>query len=312
MNRRLVDEIAAAVLYEGYILYPYRPSALKNRQRFNFGVVSPRGDRQTGDGGWCIRTECLVRAAGTCELEVNVRFLQLTSRTGESPAWQEAIERDVPSRARLDDLCAAPVRQPFGWPAEPGVHGSLAGEIEVSAWRAAEGVFKIAVRIANLTPGQARGLVRDALIQHALLSTHAVLHVENGEFVSLLDPPADVQAAAAGCHNAGLWPVLVGDEADRDAVLASPIILYDHPRIAAESAGDFFDGTEIDEMLVLRILTMTDEEKREMRDGDPRARHLLDRTETLPPDNLMRLHGVLRIPSSGTGTPTRGGGSRDE
>ena len=37
-----VDQVANAVLYEGYILYPYRPSAVKNRQRWNFGVVYPR------------------------------------------------------------------------------------------------------------------------------------------------------------------------------------------------------------------------------------------------------------------------------
>ena len=55
-------------------------------------------------------------------------------------------------------------------------------------------------------------------------------------------------------------------------MLCSPIILYDYPKIAPESAGDFFDGTEMDEMLTLRVLTLTDAEKQEMRNGDPRAR----------------------------------------
>jgi hypothetical protein len=318
VNRRLVDEVAAAVLYEGYILYPYRASALKNQQRFNFGVVSPRRDRQPGEGGWFIHTECLVRAAGGCELDVRVRFLHLTTRTTESPdanaasrGWQEAIERDVPVRARLDDLCVSPIRRRFGWPAEQDIdpprgaeplagaivrsRESLHGEAELSAWRAAEGFFKIAVRIANLTPLRgADDSSRDALLQYSLVSTHAILHVANGEFVSLLDPPAELRALASTCRNVGVWPVLIGEKTERDAVLASPIILYDHPAIAAESAGDFFDGTEIDEMLVLRILTMTDEEKREMRGCDPRARKLLERTEHLPEDHLMKLHGVLR------------------
>ena len=186
MNRALVDEIAAAVLYEGYILYPYRPSALKNQQRFNFGVVSPRPGGDAGEGGWFIHTESLVRAAGECELDLRVRCLHLTARTiGWSAAtagtrdWQEAIERDVPVEARLDDLCATPIRRPFSWPADrdvesrPDAEGParvivrscerIQGEVELSASRVADGLFKVAVRIANITPiAVADGSSRDA------------------------------------------------------------------------------------------------------------------------------------------------------
>jgi hydrogenase maturation protease len=317
VNRALVDDIAAAVLYEGYLLYPYRASALKNQQRFNFGVVAPRRERQAEDGGWFIHTECLARAAGTCELDVRVRFLHLTYRTVESPnahtarGWQEAIEREVAVRVRLEDLCASPVQQTFGWPAareiEPrpeadGIEGtivrsceSLLGIVDVQGQRLPEGLFKITVRISNITdPPHTDDSCRAAELERSLVSTHTILHLADGEFISLIDPPADVQAIASACRQLGAWPVLVGEEADRDAVLASPIILYDHPQIAKEGAGDFFDGTEIDEMLVLRILTMTDEEKREMREGDPRARRMLERTESLSEAHMMRLHGVLR------------------
>ena len=79
-----------------------------------------------------------------------------------------------------------------------------------------------------------------------------------------------------------------------DTMLASPIILYDYPQIAPESAGDLFDGTEIDEILSLRIMTMTDEEKREMRGSDERARQMLERTEAMPAEQFMKLHGALR------------------
>jgi hypothetical protein len=294
VNRSLVDGIAAAVLYEGYLLYPYRRSALKNQQRFNFGVVVPRREAQAGEGGWFIHAECLVRAAGESELDVRVRFLHLTSKTGRS-AWQEAIEREIPVNARLDGLCVAPVKSSFHWPAEQDTRESLHGEVELSARRVAEGLFKVGVHVANATPvPDAHDTAHDALLQYSLISTHAILHVANGEFVSLLDPPVEVQAFATGCRNIGVWPVLVGEETDRDAVLASPIILYDHPQIAPESAGDFFDATEIDEMLVLRILTMTDEEKREVREGDLRGRRMLERTEGLSDDDMMKLHGVLR------------------
>ncbi len=36
-----IEKIADALLYEGYLLYPYRKSALKNRERFNFGLLEP-------------------------------------------------------------------------------------------------------------------------------------------------------------------------------------------------------------------------------------------------------------------------------
>jgi hydrogenase maturation protease len=128
----------------------------------------------------------------------------------------------------------------------------------------------------------------------ALASTHTILEVQDGEFVSLLDPPACWREAATACRNVGAWPVLVGDERQKDRMLAAPIILYDYPRVAPESPGDFYDGTEIDEMLTLRVLTLTDEEKRAMAGVDERASALLARTEALARGQLLGLHGALR------------------
>jgi hydrogenase maturation protease len=135
---------------------------------------------------------------------------------------------------------------------------------------------------------------RDAALMRSLVSAHILLGVVDGQFVSLLEPPEDLKGVAASCQNVGAWPVLVGAEGDRDTMLASPIILYDYPQIAPESPGDLFDGTEIDEILALRILTMTDDEKSEMRNTDERARKMLERTENLPMEHLMKLHGTLR------------------
>ena len=128
----------------------------------------------------------------------------------------------------------------------------------------------------------------------SLISAHVILGADGGEFISLLDPPEALREITAVCRNVGVFPVLVGEEGQRDTMLASPIILYDYPQIAPESAGDLFDGTEIDEILSLRILTMTDEEKLEMRQSDDRTRQLLESIETLPEEHLMKLHGVLR------------------
>ena len=121
-----------------------------------------------------------------------------------------------------------------------------------------------------------------------------LLGVTGGEFVSLLDPGESYREAAAACSNSGVFPVLAGDQPDRSRMLCSPIILYDYPRIAPESAGDFFDGTEMDEMLALRVLTLTDAEKQEMRNGDPRARQILQRTEALTSEAMLKTHGVIR------------------
>ena len=96
------------------------------------------------------------------------------------------------------------------------------------------------------------------------------------------------------CNNVGTWPVLAGEEGQARWHLSSPIILYDYPQIAPESPGDLFDGTEIDEILALRILTLTEDEKHEMRNADERARQILERTESMPAEHFMKLHGVLR------------------
>jgi len=78
-------------------------------------------------------------------------------------------------------------------------------------------------------------------------------------------------------------------------VLGSPIILGDYPEIAAESPGQLFDSAEIDEILTLRIMTMTHEEKIAARGGtDPRAAAIIDRSDGMAPEVFERLHGVLR------------------
>ena len=137
-------------------------------------------------------------------------------------------------------------------------------------------------------------LAHNDILPYAFVSTHSILALGDGKFVSLLDPPNAWRDAAAACTNAGTYPVLAGEPGQRDVMLSSPIILYDYPEVAAESPGDLFDGAEIDEILTLRILTLTDEEKAEMRQADARTRQLLDRTEALTPEHMMKLHGVMR------------------
>jgi len=172
---------------------------------------------------------------------------------------------------------------------------SILARVALSASRIDDEFYKITVELANEgSVSDPESASRDSALMRCLLSAHSILSVEGGEFISLLDTPEELKEFAAKCKNVGTWPVLVGEENQRDAMLSSPIILYDYPKIAPESAGDLFDGTEIDEILALRILTLTEDEKREMRDGDERARQILERTEALPEEQFLKLHGVLR------------------
>jgi hypothetical protein len=298
MNIEVVEKIADAVLYEGYILYPYRPSAVKNQQRFNFGVLYPREycDLQSGSESWQMRTECLALAGASSTIEVKVRFLQLTTRQG----WQEGRERGLYTPAcHLESIAAQSFRQRFMFARAEDSDGlsseTLDGELELRASRLGESLYKVTLDIRNLAALENSTAVdRDQALLRSLVSVHSIFQCAGGEFVSLLDPPEQLSAAAAACQNIGAWPVLVGEEGQRDILLSSPIILYDYPQIAPESAGDLFDGTEIDEILALRILTMTDAEKVEVRNGDDRARRILERTEMLPPEHFQKLHGAMR------------------
>jgi hypothetical protein len=159
----------------------------------------------------------------------------------------------------------------------------------------AGGLLKLRVRIENLTefPGAAKA-DRAAAIRHAMVGTHTLLAIQGGEFVSLMDPLEAMRPAARACANLHTWPVLVGAEGARDVMLSSPIILHDYPAVAPESPGDLFDATEIDEILTLRIMTLTDQEKREALSTDERARRVIERSEAIPPEVFERLHGALR------------------
>src|SRR4051812_23344944 len=314
-----VRAIADAVLYEGYLLWPYRRSALKNQRRWTFGGVHPRAHTDAGhaDDRCVMRTECLLEAAGDepPAVEVAVRFLHVVRRDvvrdgvrvddavvgGERHlSWDEAVEREVVVRTDRAAGAHAPVDIPAGAREERLAPGTalvrsweaLRGDVEVDVTPLGGGLHRVGVTVANTTPF--RG-AREDVLRRTFCSTHTVLRAGAGAaFVSLTDPPPALAAHAAACANVGTWPVLVGEPGSRDTVLSSPIILEDHPRIAPESPGDLFDGGEIDQLLVLNILSLTDDEKAEMRDADPRAREILARTEALTDDELLRLNGAIR------------------
>ncbi len=338
MNTSLLNQIVEAVLYEGYMLYPYRPSSKKNRERFTFGRVYPQSYSLAQDGAEpCVmQTECLLRAkTPSPEVRVTVRFLQPLSRDvgvfnqplahwPQDPvppfqvvpkfevdghvyhSWMECAEREISVSSKSHTAFSLPAQQAFEPIAGPDGRiiaifarrqEAMAGAVELTATPVDAEVVKLTVRIINHSPLSADDMSRSgAVLMRTFASTHTILHAPQSEFLSLTDPPAPYQAAAAACKNVGAWPVLVGDETNKDCdtLLSSPIILSDYPRIAPESPGNLFDGTEIDEILSLRILTMTDDEKREMRDVDARARMILERTESLGAADQLQMHGAMR------------------
>jgi hypothetical protein len=155
---------------------------------------------------------------------------------------------------------------------------------------------RITVSVHNT--GVAAADTRDA-IARSLIGTHIIAEAIGGEFISLLDPPDHAADAAAGCRQHRCFPVLAGAPGERDLLLISPIILYDHPEIAEQSEGALYDACEIDEILTLRVMTMTEEEKAQARATDSLAAQIIDRCDAMSPEAMQRLHGVLRDPHRG-------------
>ncbi|HET6550947.1 MAG TPA: hypothetical protein VFG79_20955 [Solirubrobacter sp.] len=255
-----IRAIADAVLYEGYALWPYTRSALKNQRRWTFGGVYPPAHTAAHPDDPC-EMRAQVRCDDPAAVDVKVRFLHVMARDADAEydAWDEATEREL----------------------APGEFAITSGRDGIRSWLPLAGRVdteidgsRLTVTVRNQTPFSGD---RERALRQTFCSTHMVLR--GARFVSATE--------ASDCEQVGCWPVLVGD----DAMLCSPIILEDHPRIAPESPGDLFDGGEIDGLLALNILALTDAEKAEMRASDPRTREILERTENLTEEQLLRLSG---------------------
>ncbi len=334
-----VRAVADAVLYEGYLLYPYRHSSAKNRVRWQFGLLAPRPWVEA-DGpaapvlagsaeSWQQQTECLAEHAAGAVVRVRVRYLQLQHRRVErrgadgryTPVesletagathvpFDEAVPRETELLVPLADLLAGerafPVGAPGGEETEvlSGGVGRLVRRrhpVEAHTTLSAEpldgrdGCCRLRVRTENTSESAGPDTPREEALRHALIATHAVIGGRGLAFVSLTDPPAWAESYARACHNLHTFPVLAGEDGARDLMLSSPIILPDHPQVAPESQGDLHDAAEIDEILSLRTLLLTDEEKREARATDRRAADILDRVDGMPPEMFARLHGTIR------------------
>ncbi len=334
MSLDLVRSIADAVLYEGYLLYPYRASSSKNQSRWQFGVLGPPGASADSFGEEPgMEMQCLIAPgsdpSGSGAITVHLRFLQLQVRetqrlgadggfvpvsslevAGQSVlSWDEAVEQELTlPEHRLDEPLDTVLEVPGGEDLEPvtDADGGEIGRILRRRWPLAARVrmtatpdddhLRLSVAVDNIHPEVVRD--KDTAIRTSLIGAHVVLELRGAEFVSLLDPPGPAADAAARCRQRRCWPVLAGPAGSTDVVLGAPIILYDYPEVAEQSQGALYDATEIDEILTLRVMTMTDEEKTQARATDPRAAAIIDRCDEMTEADLQQLHGILRDPSA--------------
>jgi hypothetical protein len=338
--------VADSVLYEGYILYPYRASARKNKFRWQFGLLYPPGLGERSS----TRAECLVQAQGASPVaHVRARWLRAVRRDVEQAVagggWQAVEDAEVggellvaweEGKEVVVDL--APLSLAVAGAARSGASVRMAEEREheearsgagglrarlvrhspavaarASAWaeRVGSCYYKISAEVVNESASAGlEGAPHSELARHCLIGVHLMFSVEGGRFISVIDPPGDARPAAAACRSDGLYPVLVGDGT---TVLATAIILYDFPALSPETPCDFYDATEIDEILGLRVLTLTEEEKSEARATDPRAAAVVERAEAMGPQAWARLHGIMRpscdLPGFG---PVRAGSASEE
>jgi hypothetical protein len=339
--------VADAILYEGYLLYPYHQAAQKNQMRFQFGVLMPPAYvRVDPNEASASRTECLLECADDAEVDVTVRFLHLQRRlVKESSAdgqlrdvatltvagtevteWDEATECEQRVQSVVSELLDRDRTVEFHISAEEMSEdlidsgGRLAGCV-VRRRDALDGLIlmraervagpyralRLRLEVLNTTAPSGELRTRDGALAGAFIAAHSLIAVPGGTFLSMTDPPEWAAAEVAACQNVGTWPVLAGPADCTGLMLSSPVILYDHPAVAAESAGDLFDATEIDEILTLRTLTLTDAEKRQARATDDRAAELLDRLDDMPPEMLERMHGAIRyLRAAPAGAPAFG------
>ncbi|HEY7360326.1 MAG TPA: hypothetical protein VH642_05905, partial [Streptosporangiaceae bacterium] len=221
--------VADAILYEGYLLYPYRGSARKNQSRFQFGVLMPPAYRDVDASEPSVsQTECLLEGPDEAQVTVIARFLHLQRRQvevgdgaggfrpvasvqvddAEVITWDEAAEREHRATVPLAALLAGGVDAAFEVPGGESTEAltdragrpagrltrrqaPLAAVIRLRAERlpGPYGALRLRLTIENRTSPDGPLRRREDGLRFALIATHALIHVPGGRFLSLTDPP---------------------------------------------------------------------------------------------------------------------------
>jgi hypothetical protein len=260
----MVDELVSSLLYEGYALYPYTPEAAKNATPTPFGIVYPPAYAAECAGAFDhARLECFARGPAEATLSATLRYLE---PSGER---HEAIERRIEvGPVGIGERASATFER---------------GRFTVrSSGQRDDGTVLVRSCVHN-TAGVPRGLDRRAALRDSLISTHIVVRISAGRFISPLE---------TGHESVNIWPVLASSAGD--TVLGAAIILPDHPRIGPESRGNMFDNTEIEEALVLHVHALSDAEREAASSQDPAVREMVDRALATTPEQIVGLHAGMK------------------
>lgn len=279
----VAESLAKSLLYEGYALYPYTPSATKNSTPTPFGIAYPTAYAESQPAAFDnVSIEVVALPADGAEIEGAALFLDADGDR------HRASERRVSlGGVPVADLLASPVERSFSF-------DSTEGYVRMSAEPAGPGV-RVRLQVQNTTPvpeAEAAAMERGDALQRALLSCHAMLGISAGTFASPLENEGEIGAAVQACENVNAWPVLASP--DDDAVLGAAILLPDHPQISPQSNVNFFDNTEIEEALVLHVQALTDEERAAIDDQDPAVREMIESAEATTQEELLKLHGLMK------------------
>ena len=268
------EELLRTLLWEGYALYPYTRGTAKNATPTPFGIVYPPAYAATvGAARDCLALRGLAHAGADAVLAAEVRFLQA------SGPRHQAIERRVAFAPRpLAAIAAEPEQQLFS---DDGVDAV----VRLSATGHERG-YAVELRVANTTASWAVDCGRAEALGAGLLSTLPFMRLGAGRFASPLDP-------AEGIASENTFPVLA--TASDDTLLGATIVLPEHPQIAPESRGDLFDGTEIEEALLLHVLALSDDERASIERDDPAVRAMIERAAAATPAEILALHGRMTL-----------------
>jgi hypothetical protein len=280
-------QLVDSLLWEGYALYPYTPTATKNATPTPFGIVYPpvyaAALPSTYDH---LELRCVLEAPPDAVLTAELRFL---APGGER---HRAMERRIELPGAMVGALAATAAVKRVSVADGDDAPPLAVQLTLSARQLdARSEYEVILRVANDTLVSS-GLDRAGALARSLLSTHPIVRVTGGRFVSPLERP---------CQSVNTFPILA-TPAD-DVVLGAAIVLPDHPEVAPESRGGLFDSTEIEEALLLHVQALSDAERREIETQDPAVREMIARAAAATPEEIIALHGRVTVRDPHTTEP---------
>jgi hypothetical protein len=268
-----LEALIESLLWEGYALYPYTPGATKNATPTPFGIVYPPVYAATLSSTFDhLELRCRLLAPADAVLDAEVRFLAPSGERHQAEAQRVAL-----SGAMVGALAGRPAAK------EVSV-GGLNIALELGAGpQLDDNEYEVVLRVQNRTLVSS-GLGRAGALTRSLISTHPVLRVTGGRFISALERP---------CASVNTFPVLATPR--DDVVLGAAVVLPDHPQIAPESRGGLFDSTEIEEALLLHVRTLSDGELVEIERQDPAVREMIARAAAATPEDIMALHGRVTV-----------------